>query len=79
MTIEYKNNDSFIDGISLKKIAGDFVTPCFIYSHNDLVKNFSEIKNVFASEKRKVFYSVKANSNLSILKVLLEIFLDWNF
>lgn len=73
MTIEYKNNDSFIDGISLKKIAGDFGTPCFIYSHNDLVKNFSEIKNVFASEKRKVFYSVKANSNLSILKVLLEL------
>jgi len=73
MTIEYKNNDSFIDGISLKKIAIDFGTPCFIYSHNDLVKNFSEIKNVFASEKRKVFYSVKANSNLSILKVLLEL------
>ena len=73
MTIEYKNNDSFIDGISLKKIAGDFGTPCFIYSHNDLVKNFREIKNVFASEKRKVFYSVKANSNLSILKVLLEL------
>ena len=73
MTIEYKNNDSFIDGISLKKIAGDFGTPCFIYSHDDLVKNFSEIKNVFASEKRKVFYSVKANSNLSILKVLLEL------
>ena len=73
MTIEYKNNDSFIDGISLKKIAADFGTPCFIYSHNDLVKNFREIKNVFASEKRKVFYSVKANSNLSILKVLLEL------
>ena len=73
MTIEYKNNDSFIDGISLKKIAADFGTPCFIYSHNDLVKNFIEIKNVFASEKRKVFYSVKANSNLSILKVLLEL------
>ena len=73
MTIEYKNNDSFIDGISLKKIAGDFGTPCFIYSHDDLVKNFSEIKNVFASEKRKVFYSVKANSNLSILKVLSEL------
>lgn len=73
MTIEYKNNDSFIDGISFKKIAADFGTPCFIYSHNDLVKNFSEIKNVFASEKRKVFYSVKANSNLSILKVLSEL------
>ena len=73
MTIEYKNNDSFIDGISLKKIAAEFGTPCFIYSHNDLVKNFSEINNVFASEKRKVFYSVKANSNLSILKVLLEL------
>ena len=73
MTIQYKNNDSFIDGISLKKIAAEFGTPCFIYSHNDLVKNFSEINNVFASEKRKVFYSVKANSNLSILKVLLEL------
>ena len=73
MTIEYKNNDSFIDGISLKKIAAEFGTPCFIYSHNDLVKNFCEINNVFANEKRKVFYSVKANSNLSILKVLLEL------
>ena len=35
-------------------------------------KNFNEINESFSSEKRKVFYSVKANPNLSILKILAD-------
>ena len=72
MSIEYNNNECFIDGVSVQKIAKDFGTPCFVYSNDEICKNFNEINDTFANAKRKVFYSVKANPNLSILKVLAE-------
>jgi len=72
MSIEYNNNECFIDGVPVQKIAKDFGTPCFIYSSNEIYKNFNEINESFSNEKRKVFYSVKANPNLSILKLLAD-------
>ena len=36
-------------------------------------ENFNAIKQSFETEKRKIFYSVKANSNLSILKIFNDL------
>ena len=38
-----------------------------------IYENFNAIKQSFESEKRKIFYSVKANSNLSILKIFNDL------
>ena len=72
MNIENKNGLCEIDGISVQEIANDFGTPCFVYSEKSITKSFKEIQDVFCNDKRNVFYSVKANSNLSILKLLSD-------
>ena len=72
MNIENRNELCKIDGISVQEIADDFGTPCFVYSEKSIIENFKEIQDIFCSDKRNVFYSVKANSNLSILKLLSD-------
>ena len=64
---------SYIDGIPVKEIAESFGTPSIVYSYNKIYENFNAIKQSFESEKRKIFYSVKANSNLSILKIFNDL------
>ncbi len=70
MNTDHKNKNFSIDGISVDDLAKDFGTPCFVYSESSISKNFSEIRDVFNTDKKKVYYSVKANSNLTILKLL---------
>ena len=72
MNIENKNGLCEIDGISAQEIANDFGTPCFVYSEKSITESFKEIQDVFCNDKRNVFYSVKANSNLSVLKLLSD-------
>jgi len=73
MNTDHKNKNYSIDGISVDDLAKDFGTPCFVYSESSISKNFNEIRDVFNTDKKKVYYSVKANSNLTILKLLKDL------
>ena len=73
MNIEYKNESYTIDNVSVSNLAETYGTPCFVYSEDSISKNYNEINNAFSNNKKKVYYSVKANSNLSILKLLSEL------
>ena len=73
MNTNPKKNFKKIDSIFFENIAKEFGTPCFVYDEDLISENYNQIKNVFAQEKRNVFYSVKANSSLSILKLLYDL------
>ena len=73
MSIEHKNETYNIDGVSIQQVVEKFGTPCFVYSERSISENFKEIRDIFCEDKRSVYYSVKANSSLSILKLLLEL------
>ena len=70
MNIKRRNGIYTIDSISVKEIAEKFGTPCFVYSDLSISRNFEEIRDVFSDDKKSIYYSVKANSSLSILKLL---------
>ena len=53
-------------------IAERFGTPVWIYSKAKLLNEFRAIKSAFAELDPVICYSVKANSNLTLLKVLNE-------
>jgi diaminopimelate decarboxylase len=72
MNLEHNNEVYKIDGVSIKELAEKFGTPFFVYSESSISKSFQEIKDVFGSNKKDIYYSVKANSSLSILKLLLN-------
>ena len=68
-SLEYKNNNLFFDGIAIEDIAKNIKTPFYIYSENSIKKNIEDYISG-ASQKTLFCYSVKANSNLSLLKLI---------
>ncbi len=54
----------------LEKIAGKIGTPCYVYSATALLDNFQNLTKSLANIPHLICYSVKANSNLSLLKLL---------
>ena len=68
-SLEYKNDNLFFDGIAIEDIAKNIKTPFYIYSEDSIKKNIKDYLSD-ASQKTLFCYSVKANSNLSLLKLI---------
>jgi len=51
-------------------LARDFGTPLYVYSQRTILEHFLKLKNAFKPINPLICYSVKANSNLSLLKLL---------
>ena len=58
------------DDISLVKLAERFGTPLYVYSATAIRERFAVFDDAFRKFPHTVCYSVKANSNLSILRLL---------
>lgn len=68
----YEKNILSADGVSLEAIADEFGTPAYVYSGGLLKENYQRIAKPFAGIDAAIAYSVKSNSNLSVLKLLAE-------
>ena len=55
---------------SLKKLAAKFDTPLYVYSAGQILDRYRLFSAAFAHREHLICYSVKANSNLSVLKLL---------
>ena len=67
---KYRGKELVVDGVPLATIAADHGTPVFVYSAEALRKNYRRIAKAFKAVKPMLAYSVKANSNGAILRVL---------
>lgn len=56
-----------------KKLKDEFQTPFYIYNFDAIKEKFLELKNAFKARKSQIFYAVKANSNLSLLQMLVKL------
>lgn len=54
--------------MDFNKLAKTYGTPLYVYDFNYIEKRFNELKDAFKARKSIIFYAVKANSNLSVLK-----------
>jgi diaminopimelate decarboxylase len=70
--LENRNGQLYIDGVSAQTLAEKFDTPLYVVSERRIRNNFQRLQAALAKnyEKVKIFYAMKANSNLSVLKVL---------
>lgn len=59
--------------MSLCCIAERFGTPCFVYSRRALIDAYEAYRSSLAGRNARICYAVKANSNLSILKLFAEL------
>lgn len=69
----YRKDDLYCEGVSLKALAEQFGTPLYVYSAAAIRERFALLKAAFASVPHTLCYSVKANSNLSILRLLARL------
>ena len=68
----YRDNQLFCEDVSVDKLAEKFGTPLYVYSATAILDQLKALQTAFAEVKPLVCYSVKANSNLGILKLLAE-------
>ena len=68
--IRYKNNNLFVENVSVRRLASKFSTPFYLYTQGNIIENYKSFLNNFKRSKPLICFSVKANSNIQILKVL---------
>ncbi|MEW6075215.1 MAG: diaminopimelate decarboxylase [Candidatus Omnitrophota bacterium] len=68
----YRRNALYCEDAKVSDLALRFGTPLFVYSYHTLIDHFVKLQKAFASIKPLICYSVKANSNLAILKALID-------
>ena len=68
--IRYKNNNLFVERVSVRSLASKLSTPFYLYSEGNIIENYKSFLNNFKKSKPLICFSVKANSNIEILKVL---------
>ena len=69
---EYRAGELCCENVHVADIAERFGTPVWIYSKAKLLHELNAVRTAFAAVDPVICYSVKANSNLSILKLLNE-------
>ncbi len=69
---KYKGIQLYCENIRIEQIARQFGTPLYIYSYKTLVGHYLKLKKAFRAVKPLICFSVKANSNLSILNSLVK-------
>jgi diaminopimelate decarboxylase len=70
---EYKRGELYCEGVSIHFIAEKVGTPVYVYSYQTLVRHFTVFNEAFNGIPHLICYSAKANSNLSILRLFVNL------
>ncbi len=72
-----RNNEWFIEELSLSSLAKEYGTPCFVYSRVALTEAFKQYESACfradGSRRARVHFAMKANSNLAILNLFARL------
>ncbi|MFX1455132.1 MAG: diaminopimelate decarboxylase [Promethearchaeota archaeon] len=70
--LEYKNGILHFGDLNSIDIANEYGTPIYVINEESIRKKYRDLKKNLDSvyEKNSIFYAVKANSSLSVLKIL---------
>jgi diaminopimelate decarboxylase len=69
---QYRGQELYCEDVPLATIAAEVGTPTYVYSHATLARHFKVFDDALQGRKHLVCYSVKANSNLAVLKSLVS-------
>ena len=70
MNLNYKGQNLFVDNASIKSIAKNNITPFYVYSYKKIRNNFETFSNYFKRVNPLICFSVKSNSNISLISEL---------
>jgi diaminopimelate decarboxylase len=63
-----REGELYAEDVPLREIADRFGTPCYVYSLATLQRHYRVFDQAFAAIRHLVCFSVKANSNLAVLR-----------
>ncbi|MFN5529844.1 MAG: diaminopimelate decarboxylase [Planctomycetaceae bacterium] len=66
----YQHGELYCEETRIADLAAQYGTPLYVYSKRTLLHHLTQIQQAFAAVDPVLCYSVKANSNLGILKVM---------
>src|SRR5947199_9489384 len=70
--VRYVNGRLYCEGVSLESVVKKHGTPLYVYSQNTLLGHFQKLDAALAGLNHLICYSVKANSNLALLRTLAK-------
>jgi len=70
--LEDRKGNLFFDGVSVKELAQKYDTPLYVVSEKRIRDNYNRLFDALISGYKyvRVYYAAKANSNLTVLKIL---------
>ncbi len=67
---EYRDRTLFCEDVPVPELAEKYGTPLYVYSQATLLHHLKEVQTAFAEAKPVICYSVKANGNLSLCRLM---------
>lgn len=69
----YKDNELYADNIAVRALAEKYGTPLYVYSKKHLTSQFKELTQALSEVDPLICYSVKANSNATVITTFIEL------
>ena len=71
--LQNKSGILYIGGCNTLEIAKEYDTPLYVYDENAIRERAGTLLKAFSKhyQKFKLYYAIKANNNLTILKILV--------
>jgi diaminopimelate decarboxylase len=66
----YLDGEFHCESVPFRKIADAVGTPCYVYSHARLIRQFRAFDTAFKDVPHITAYAIKANSNIAVLRLL---------
>ncbi|PCI69907.1 MAG: diaminopimelate decarboxylase [Piscirickettsiaceae bacterium] len=70
---QYREDQLYAEGVSVKSVVDQFSTPTYIYSRATLERHWKAFDQAFEGRPHLICYAVKANSNIAVLNVLARL------
>ena len=67
-SINYVNENLFIEDVSIEAIAGSIETPFYCYSTALMVQRYRDLQEALKLQEPTIYYAVKANPNLAVVR-----------
>ncbi len=67
---DYRDRTLFCEDVPVPELAAKYGTPLYIYSQAALLSQLADVQTAFAEAKPVICYSVKANGNLSLCRLM---------
>ena len=69
----WRGNDLYCEGVRLEEIGARVGTPAYVYSSGSISGAYRKLDRALGRQPHTICYAVKANSNLSILKLMARL------